>query len=53
MCPHILKKSSKPFVKSSGTKQCHKSSYTISERPPEERHGEQTNVEINASQDLK
>jgi hypothetical protein len=29
MCPHSLKKRSKPFAKSFGTKWFHKSSYTI------------------------
>jgi hypothetical protein len=50
MCPHTLKKRSKPFVKSCRTKQYHKSSYTIPEGPLEERCGEEAKVHINASQ---
>jgi hypothetical protein len=42
MCPQISKKRSKPFVKSFGTKQSHKSSYTICETPPKEICNEQT-----------
>jgi hypothetical protein len=36
MCPHILKKRSKPLVESFGTKQYHRGSYNIFKRPPEE-----------------
>jgi hypothetical protein len=50
MCPHTSKKRSKPFVKSSRTKQYHKNSYTIPERPPKERHSEKAKTETNASQ---
>jgi hypothetical protein len=53
MCPHISKKRSKPFAKSSGTKQSHKSSYTIPKGPPEGRCGEQAKTNINASQSKK
>jgi hypothetical protein len=49
MCPHTLKKRLKPLAKSSKTKQSRRSSYTIFERPPEKRHGEQAKVEINVS----
>jgi hypothetical protein len=41
MCPHTSKKRSKPFAKSFGTKQYHKSSYTILKGPPKEKRGEQ------------
>jgi len=44
-----LKKRSKPFIESFGIKQFHKSSYIIPKRPLEERCGEQTKVETNAS----
>jgi hypothetical protein len=37
MCPHTLKKRLKPLAKSSRTKQYCKSSYTIPEKPPEEK----------------
>ncbi len=47
MCPHILKKKLKPLVKSLGTKQSHKSSYTILEGPSEERCDERTKIETN------
>jgi hypothetical protein len=49
MCPHTFKKS-KSLTKSYGTKQYHKSSYTIHERPPNEKHGEHTTTKKNASQ---
>ncbi len=48
-CAHILKKKeSKPFAKSSRTKQFHKSSYTILKGPSEEKRGEQAKAKINA-----
>jgi hypothetical protein len=47
--PTYFEKKSKPFTKSSGMKQYYKSSCTIFEGPSKERHGEQTNIEINAS----
>ncbi len=48
-CAHIPQKQrSKPFAKSFGTKKIRKSSYTIPERPLEERHGEQTKAKTNA-----
>jgi hypothetical protein len=50
MCPHISKKTSKPLVKSFGTKQFHKSSYTIPKGLPNERCGECAKVEINVFQ---
>jgi hypothetical protein len=40
MCLHISKNKSKPLTKSSRTKQSRKSSYTIPEGLPNERHGE-------------
>jgi hypothetical protein len=49
MCPHTLKNGSKPLVKSFGTKQPRKSSYTILKGPLEERPGELTKAEANAS----
>jgi len=49
MCPHTLKKRSKPLIESFGIKQFRKSSYTIPKRPSEERCGEQAKVETNAS----
>jgi hypothetical protein len=50
MWPHNLKKRLKPLTKSSRTKQSYRSSYTIPKRPLEERHGERTKAETNASQ---
>ncbi len=50
MCPHTSKKRSKPLVKSFGTKQSRKSSYTILEGPMEERCDEWTKLETNVSQ---
>ncbi len=47
--PTYLKKRSKPFIESFGTKQFCKSSYTISEGPRKERCGEWTKEKINAS----
>jgi hypothetical protein len=49
MCPHILKKRLKPFVKSFGAKYFHKCSYNIPKGPPKERCGEQTKAETNVS----
>jgi hypothetical protein len=49
MCPHTSKKKSKPFAKSSRTKQFCNRSYTIFERLLNERHGECAKMEINAS----
>jgi hypothetical protein len=50
ICPHTSKKISKPLAKSFGTKQFHKSSYTIPKRLSNERCGECVKVEINAFQ---
>jgi hypothetical protein len=40
MCLHIFKQKSKPLAKSSGTRQYHKSSYTIFKGLLDERRGE-------------
>lgn len=50
MCPHILKKRLKSLVKSFEIKKIHKSLYTTLKGPLEERCGEWTKIEINASQ---
>jgi len=48
MCLHISNKRWKPLIKSLGTKQFCKSSYTIFEKPSDERHGKQATIKINA-----
>ncbi len=47
--PTYFKKKSKPFRKSSKTKQFHKSSYTILKGSLDYIHGEHANAKINAS----
>jgi len=49
ICPHTSKKRLKPLVEAFGTKQFGRSSYTIFERPLEERHGERAKVKTNVS----
>ncbi len=49
MCPHTSKKRLKPLAKAYGTKQFGRSSYTIFEKPLEERHGEWVKVKTNVS----
>jgi hypothetical protein len=49
ICPQTSKKRLKPFVKSFGTKQFCKSSYTIYQGPLEERCNERTKTETNVS----
>jgi hypothetical protein len=49
MCPHTLKKRSKPLIETFTTKQCHKNSYTTPKGRLEERQCEQAKVETNAS----
>jgi hypothetical protein len=44
-----LKKEIKPLAESSRTKQSRKSSYTILEKPLDEKHGECVKEKINAS----
>jgi len=45
----MLFKNSKSLTKSYGTKQYHKNSYTMHEKPLDEKHGEHTKTQINAS----
>jgi hypothetical protein len=49
MCIHTSKKRSKWFVESFGTKQSHKSPYTIPKRPQKKRCGERNKAEMNVS----
>jgi len=49
MCSHIFLKRSKPLARLLGTKQSCKNSYTILERPPNERLGKRVKIKINAS----